>query len=996
MKKIFYLLSLVCFSLQAQDYFPNNDDISAVSNITRAITNATIVTSPGNTITNGTIIIKNGKIDAIGSRITIPKNAVVEDAKGNYVYPSFIESYGDIAMKKPSRPNGGGTQYDEGRKGYYWNDHIRAEQRAMDHYEYDDKEAKKYIDAGFGTLQTHLQDGIARGNGMLIALDNNSTDENRILKQESGNFFSLRKSVQSRQSYPTSMMGALALLRQTHFDADWYAKGHSDTKDLSLEALNAKKNFVQIIDAGDKKNVLRVDQLGDRIGKQFVIVGGEDAYEMIADIKATNAALIVPVNFPDAYDVSNPNLEWFVNLGDMREWKQAPGNLMTLSKAGITYAITTKDLKSPADLMKKLQQAITYGLTEDQALAALTTTPAGILQINDMVGTLEKGKLANFIMTSGKLFEKDTEIYENWVKGSKHIIKDRKTKDIDGDYTTSINNVDYKITISGKGKKSTVKIDSTTLGSKITYDGDWINIVTTQKEPAQKEYSRFLATTQDDNLKGTAYLPDGQEVSFLAVKSPKVTNEKEDKEEKENKEEDKEEDENEDGDVTLKEMGPITFPNMGYGSPSKPTEETILYRNATVWTNENDGILENTDVLVKNGKISKIGKNLSTGGIKVIDATGKHLTSGIIDEHSHIAIDNGVNEAGHNSTAEVTIEDVVDHEDINIYRDLAGGVTTSQLLHGSANPIGGRSAIIKLKWGYNANEMIYNNSPKFIKFALGENVKQSRYQNGVRFPQSRMGVEQVFEDYFSRAREYANSKGSPKFRYDEEMEVLLEILESERFVSCHSYVQSEINMLMKVAEKHGFRINTFTHILEGYKVADKMAAHGAGGSTFSDWWAYKYEVNDAIPYNGAIMHAQGVVTAFNSDDAEMSRRLNQEAAKAVKYGGVSEEEAWKFVTLNPAKLLHIDDRTGSIKTGKDADLVLWNTHPMSVTARPEITMIDGIVFFDKERDLRFRESIKKERQQLVNEMILAKNKGMKTQTPKKKDKTLYECETIHW
>jgi imidazolonepropionase-like amidohydrolase len=986
MKKIFYFFILACFSLQAQDYFPNNDDISAVSNITRAITNATIVTSPGKTIQNGTIIIKNGKIQAIGSGINLPKNAVVEDANGNYVYPSFIESYGDIAMKKPSRASGGGPQYDEGRKGYYWNDHIRAEQRAMDYYEYDDKEAKKYIDAGFGTMQTHLQDGIARGNGMLIALDNNSTDENRILKQESGNFFSLRKSVQSRQSYPTSMMGALALLRQTHFDADWYAKGHSDTKDLSLEALNAKKNFVQIFDAGDKKNVLRVDQLGDRIGKQFVIVGGEDAYEMIADVKATNAALIVPVNFPDAYDVSNPNLEWFVNLGDMREWKQAPGNLMMLSKAGITYAVTTKDLKSPADLIKKLQQAITYGLTEDQALAALTTTPASMLQITDMVGTLEKGKLANFIMTSGKLFEKDTEIYENWVKGSKHVIKDRNTKDIDGDYTTSINNVDYKIAVSGKGKNSSVKIDSTTLGSKITYDGDWINIVTTQKEPTQKEYTRFLATTQDENLKGTAYLPNGQEVSFLALKSTKNTNGKENKEDEEKQ----------DDIVVLKEMGPITFPNIGYGSPSKPVEENILYSNATVWTNEKNGILENTDVLVKNGKISKIGKNLSASGAKIIDATGKHLTSGIIDEHSHIAIDNGVNEAGHNSTAEVTIEDVVDHEDINIYRDLAGGVTTSQLLHGSANPIGGRSAIIKLKWGYNANEMIYNNSPKFIKFALGENVKQSRYQNGVRFPQSRMGVEQVFEDYFSRAREYANSKDSDKFRYDEEMEVLLEILESERFVSCHSYVQSEINMLMKVAENHGFRINTFTHILEGYKVADKMAAHGAGGSTFSDWWAYKYEVNDAIPYNGAIMHAQGVITAFNSDDAEMSRRLNQEAAKAVKYGGVSEEEAWKFVTLNPAKLLHIDDRTGSIKTGKDADLVLWNTHPLSVTARPEVTMIDGIVFFDKERDLRFRESIKKERQQLVNEMILAKNKGMKTQTPKKKDKTLYECETIHW
>jgi imidazolonepropionase-like amidohydrolase len=986
MKIICTLLFLACFSLQAQEYFPNNDDISAVSNVTRVITNATIITSPGQVITNGTIIIKNANIEAIGSGIAIPKNAVVEDAAGNYIYPSFIEPYGDLAMATPKRASStGSTQYDEGRKGYYWNDHIRAEQSAMDHFEYDEKEAKKYIDAGFGTVQTHLHDGIARGNGMLIALDNNGTDADRILKQESGNFFSLSKSRQSRQSYPTSMMGALALLRQTHFDADWYAKGHSKSKDLSIEALNAKKNLVQIMEAGDKKNILRVAKLGDRIGKQFVIVGGEDAYEMIADVKATNAALIVPLNFPDAYDVSNPSLEWFVNLGDMREWKQAPGNLMLLSKAGITFAITTKDLKSPADLMKKIQVAIQYGLTEDKALAALTTTPASILKVSDMVGTLEKGKLANFIMTSGRLFEKDTEIYENWVKGSKHVLKERNKKDIDGSYVATLNGMKYDISIKSKGKKSTVKIDSITLGSKISYDGDWINLVTTQKDTVNKMYTRFLATPQNDDLKGTAYLPDGQEIAFTAFKNTTVS--KDDKEDEEEKEGD---------DKTIKEMGRMTYPNIGYGSETKPMEETVLYRNATVWTNEDEGILENTDVLVKDGKISNIGKNLSAGSARIVEATGKHLTTGIVDEHSHIAIDNGVNEAGHNSTAEVTIEDVVDHEDINIYRGLAGGVTTSQLLHGSANPIGGRSAIIKLKWGYKADEMIYPKSPKFIKFALGENVKQSRSQNGVRFPQTRMGVEQVFEDYFSRARSYANAKGNKDFRYDEEMEVLLEILESERFVSCHSYVQSEINMLMKVAEKHGFRINTFTHILEGYKVADKMVAHGAGASTFSDWWAYKYEVNDAIPYNGAILHSQGVLTAFNSDDAEMSRRLNQEAAKAVKYGGVSEEEAWKFVTLNPAKLLHIDDRTGSIKKGKDADIVIWNENPLSVTARAEITMIDGIVFFDKQRDARLRESIKEERQQLINEMILAKNKGMKTQTPKKKDKTLYECDTIHW
>lgn len=980
MKRVLLLLCLACGIASAQEYFPNNDDITARGEVIIAITNATIITKPGTVINNGTIILKDGKILNIGSGIAIPTGAVIQDAQGNYVYPSFIEPYADFSMEKPKPATGSGQQYDEGRTGYYWNDHIRSEQDAMSFYKYDEKEAKKMLDAGYGAVQTHMNDGIARGTGMLVALNNNGDDGMRILKKESGNFFSLKRSVQTRQTYPTSLMGSLALLRQTHFDADWYGKGHSTTRDLSLEALVANKDLIQIIEAGDKKNVLRVDKMGDRVGQQFIIVGGEDAYEMIDDIKATNASLILPINFPEAYDVSNPYQEWYVNLADMREWKQAPANPYLLSQAGINYAITTQGLKSPDKLMEKLMSAMEYGLTADQALAALTTQPAQILGVSDMVGTLEKGKVANFIMTSAPLFEKDSKIYENWVQGSKHVIKDRSRKDIDGSYTALIAGESYKMDISGDAKKISIKIDSTKLGGKIDYDGHWITITATQKDTLSKSFTRMVSkVTKEDRLTGTAYLPNGNEMSFTATKN-------EDK-----KKDDKKEDEKE-----TKELGALTFPNVGYGSALKPQEETILYRNATVWTNEKDGILENADVLVKNGKISKIGTNLSAGNARVIDATGKHLTSGIIDEHSHIAIDNGVNEAGHNSTAEVTIEDVVDHEDVNIYRNLAGGVTTAQLLHGSANPIGGRSAIIKMKWGYGADDMIYSDSPKFIKFALGENVKQSRYQNGVRFPQTRMGVEQVFEDYFTRAREYADSKGKKNHRYDEEMEVILEILESERFVSCHSYVQGEINMLMDVAEKHGFRIATFTHILEGYKVSDKMREHGVGGSTFSDWWAYKYEVNDAIPYNAAIMHSQGVVTAINSDDAEMSRRLNQEAAKAIKYGNVSEEDAWKFVTLNPAKLLRIDDRTGSIKTGKDADLVLWSDNPLSVSATAEITMIDGIVFFDKERDIRFRESIKEERQQLINEMIAAKNKGLKTQEPKQSTKTLYECNSLEW
>jgi imidazolonepropionase-like amidohydrolase len=348
---------------------------------------------------------------------------------------------------------------------------------------------------------------------------------------------------------------------------------------------------------------------------------------------------------------------------------------------------------------------------------------------------------------------------------------------------------------------------------------------------------------------------------------------------------------------------------------------------------------------------------------------------------------------------------VVNSEDINIYRDLAGGVTTSQLLHGSANPIGGCSAIVKWKWGLSADEMLYKNQPKFIKFALGENVKQSNMsRSSTRFPQSRMGVEQVFTDYFQRAKEYdltwktynSNSKKDKTKapRVDLELQNIAEIINKERFITCHSYVQSEILMMMNVAEKFNFRINTFTHILEGYKVADRMKEHGVGASTFSDWWAYKFEVNDAIPYNGALMHNQGLVVAFNSDDAEMSRRLNQEAAKAVKYGNVPEVEAWKFVTLNPAKLLHIDDKVGSIKVGKDADIVLWNNNPLSIYAKAEKTLIEGVVYYDILKDEEQRTAIANERNSLIGQLMLEKNKGSNTQEPKKKETREDHCDTL--
>ena len=986
MKKLILLWSFFgAFALSAQDYFPKNDGVKSKNTNFTAITNAKIFITPSESIENGTLLIQEGKVINVGANVVLPKNTVIIDIKGKSIYPSFIDLYSDFGVEKPKRKSDGSRSpvYSASREGFYWNDHVRPEQNAIDHFKYDKKAAKTLLEAGFGVVNTHLQDGVVRGTGALVALDSKGSDSQRILSDQSAQYISFSKSVRSRQSYPSSIMGTMALLRQLYYDADWYAKGNVQTKDRSIEAFNQNKNQIQIIAAGSRANALRADTVGDEFGVQYVILGGGDEYERINEIKKTQATFILPLNFPKAYDVENTFLTNSLELEAMKEWNQRPGNPMALDVNGVAFAFTTKGLKSMKDFKANLKKAIDYGLDKVTALEALTTQPAQILG-NSKLGNLKVGSHANFLITSGDVFEDKTTLYENWVNGSRTVFEDLSKKDIRGNYSFTINNDSYDLKIKGTLSKLKTEItsDSLKLSSSLKYKNDWMHLMFSAKDTTQQNFIRVNAKIYLDaeNITGTATLIDGTSPSIEIIRSSTQT-EKDEKTKKEKVS------------ITPKLL-PVSYPNGAYGFTELPQAETILFKNATVWTNESDGILENTDVLVKDGRVSKIGTNLKNSKATVVDATGKHLTAGIVDEHSHIAAAS-INEGGQNSSAEVSIEDVIDADDVDIYRNLAGGVTSIQILHGSANPIGGRSALIKLKWGESAKNLIYKDTPKFIKFALGENVKHSNWESYSRFPQTRMGVEQLYIDYFTRAKTYDALKKSGKpYRKDTEMEVLSEILNKERFISCHSYIQSEINMLMKVADQFDFNINTFTHILEGYKVADKMKAHGAGASTFSDWWAYKYEVNDAIPYNASILNAMGIVTAINSDDAEMSRRLNQEAAKAVKYGGTSEEDAWKMVTLNPAKLLHIDDRVGSIKVGKDADLVLWSDHPLSIYSKAEKTLIEGVTYFDIERDSKLRETIQNERNELILMMLKEKNKGMKTQPIKKKDKQLLHCDSM--
>ena len=975
------VLGLVCctFTMNAQDYFPANAGVKSKNENLTVFTNATIHTTPTEIVKNGTLVVQNGKVISVGKSVNYSQNAVVVDLDGKHIYPSFVDIYTNFGVEKPKRAAGSGraSQYDNSREGGYWNDHILSEQDGYQDFKYDSKKAAEYLKAGFGVVATHQHDGIARGTGALIALNNDGNTANRVIDDRLAQYFSFDKSVGSRQSYPTSKMGATALLRQVQHDLDWYEKGNVDTKDLSLEALTRNKSLPQFFEGDGLYDDLRIDKLGDQFNIDYIIVAGGDEYKRIGEVKGMNRKMILPLKFPDAYDMGNPYAADYVALSDMKHWNQAPTNPKALQDAGVTFALTTFKHKSPKDFKDHLIKAIKYGLSKEKALEALTTIPASMIGKVGELGVLRTGAWANFMITSGEVFEKETEMYEHWIQGNRTVMKDMNTVNIDGSYVMNIDGTSYTLEIekSTEKPKATLKKGDEDVKSEFAYKGDWATITFAQSEG---KFARLVARASEDTFNGKVVLADGSEKSFTSTKQP--LSKKEDKDDKDKKE-----------DKPLKVM-PLTFPNMAFGFETRPKQQDILITNATVWTNEAEGVLENADVLIVNGKISAVGKNLSARGAMKVDGTGKHVTSGIIDEHSHIAAF-AINEAGHNSTAEVRMSDVVNPDDSDIYRNLAGGVVAIQLLHGSANPIGGQSAVMKLKWGAPVDEMLIADK-KFIKFALGENVKQANWNSFSRFPQTRMGVEQVFVDYFTRAREYENKKntGQP-YRIDEEMETIVDILNMERLISCHSYVQSEINMTMKVAEQFGFNINTFTHILEGYKVADKMAKHGVGGSTFSDWWAYKYEVNDAIPYNAAIMHNAGVTVAINSDDGEMSRRLNQEAAKIHKYGGVSEEDAWKMVTLNPAKLLKMDDRAGSLKVGKDGDVVIWTDHPLSIKARAEKTIIEGTVFFDMKKDEELRKKITSEKAQLTAMMLLEKNKGLKTQPAKKKEKQRMHCDT---
>lgn len=958
--------------------------------------NATLMIKPGQTQAQTDLLIQDGKIIKVGKGLK-QSGAVVIDYTGKYIVPAFLELYSDVGLE-PVKYEGGGwrPQIESNKEGaYYWNEAIHPELIAANDYKYQAAKAEQLQQAGFGFALTHYTDGIVRGSAALVALGESPVHQ-QIIKSKAAQYFSLEKGG-SQQTYPTSQMGSIALLRQALYDLRYYKENQQKLPfSVSLNEWSTTNQLPTIFKTTDKWEILRAHKISQEFKQPFIYLCSGNEYAIISELKKINAQVILPLQFPEAYDVKDPYLSAQIPLSDLKHWELAPANPAILSAQQIQIALSSIGLKSSDQFWTSLRKAIARGLNPETAFAALTTTPAKWLGLDTQIATLEEGKLASFSIFNGNPFTHEAQLLESWNQGKRKVWKQLNSPHILGNFSLVIAAQNYGLSLVGspdrpQGKVWVIK-GSDTLTSKA-------NVIFNQQDIA----IQFLTPGSQDKqliqlhgkvlkegaiMEGEGTNEKGEWIRWSAIQQKRA----------------------ESTPISAVKTdsiykGSIWYPNMAFGAKEIPKAGNVLIKDATVWTNEKEGILVGADVLVQNGKITKVSRQAisAPADTRIINGKGLHLTSGIIDEHSHIAISKGVNEAGKAISAEVSIGDVVNPDDIDIYRQLAGGVTAAQLLHGSANPVGGQSALIKLKWGLTPDEMLIDDAPKFIKFALGENVKQANWGdfNTVRFPQTRMGVEQVYYDGFYRAKAYQKEweayrsgkvKNAP--RVDLELEVLSEILKSERFITCHSYIQSEINMLMHVADSMGFRVNTFTHILEGYKVADKMKAHGVAGSTFADWWAYKFEVNDAIPYNAAIMHQQGVLVCLNSDDAEMGRRLNQEAAKTIKYGGLTEEEAWKLVTLNPAKILHLDSKMGSIKTGKDADLVLWTANPLSIEARVSLTMVDGVIYYEEAKQEAQQAVNQQERNRILKLMLAANELGESTKVPQKKAKKHFHCDTI--
>ncbi len=956
-----------------------------------AIVHATVVPGPGELVEDATIVLRDGVLLSVEAGAAPPAGARVWDASGLTVYAGFVEPHLEVESPSPDA------------HGAHWNALVVPQRSALDGEDgthgagvVGEGDRKALRKLGFTAACVVPDDGVLRGTSALVSLGEPATDTEAapagVLATECYQAFAFQTAGWSSGgvSYPSSEMGAIALLRQTFLDAEWHAharevyarapeRNEPPQRNDALEALSDATTPL-CFEASNELQILRAAALAGELGRTLLIRGSGTEFRRLDAIAGLGAPVLLPLDFPDEPEVGTLAEADRVSLRALMTWEQAPTNARRLVEAGVQVALTTDELDDKGDFAKNLRKAILHGLGEDDALAMLTTNPAEVLGVADRLGRVAPGFLANLVVTDGPLFDEETEIRDVWVGGRRHEINAAPDPDYDGDWSGTIArlgaNEDVDATFSVDDGDLVVKaLDQEEKTREFTREEERITFLLDGSAFGEEGTWSFSGRVEGSALFGTLLDPDGGLASVEVERVDSAGDEEED--------DSGEEEENDDDPPSVPET--FGMPFGAYGLAELPAQEALLLTNATVWTSGPDGILEDAAVLIRDGKIEYVGPATDApSGATVLDLEGKHLTPGLIDCHSHTGISRGVNEMGQRVTAEVRVADVIDPDSINWYRQLAGGLTAANQLHGSGNAVGAQNSVVKLRWGAALPEaMRLDGAIAGIKFALGENPKRVAQNTKIpdEYPQTRMGVATLIRDRLLAGREYraaheryarlsrAEKALTVPPRRDLELEALGEITAGERLVHCHSYRQDEILMLCEIAGEMGFRIGTFQHVLEGYKVAEAIKEAAIGGSTFSDWWAYKFEVVDAIPHNAAIMHEVGVVVSINSDSADHARRLNTEAAKSMKYGGLDPAEALALVTINPAIQLMVDDRIGSLEVGKDADLAVWSGDPLSYRSRCERTFVDGRELYSIERDRELGDAAQRERQRIVQKIL---------------------------
>ena len=936
-----------------------------------ALVGARVVTAPGQVLENATVVIRNGLITAVGSNVQPPAGARVWQLKGQTVYPGFIDAHADLGMD--AVPQGG----DVGPT--HWNPQVRAWYSTTSNFKDDSTRRAALRSLGFGAALAVPKQGIFRGQASVINLADVGVRD-RVLRPNLLQSVGFQRSFALGGSYPNSAMGTIALMKQTFMDAEWYIRaqsayensGRSMLPPETSEALAALGDAIQgkqavLFQTESEEEYLRAYKLAGEYKVKPWFRGNGLEYRLVDVLKGRTDPLIVPVNFPDAPDVGSPEAALNASLGQLRHWYLAPTNPAQLSQAGVPFALTTDGLSTLNQFLPNLRIAVARGLTADKALAALTTVPATWLGIERTHGTIAVGKVANLVVSEGDLFTEESSVRDVWVQGTRYGVT--RPPQIDPRGTWSIASDDafgFKAVLQLEGPlnriRGTIEVPSrraiTLTAARVVAETGRLEVTFPGEQLGFEGTVLLAGSVSGDDFFGWTSLPNGSDPSFRGTRTEPFEGAAR-------------------GTVAKKVPVidlPFVRPMMEYGRSTAPAQPAVLLvRNGTVWTQGAQGRLENADLLVRAGKVVQVGTNLSApSGAVVVDATGKHVTPGLIDPHTHTGV-SAVNESGFAIVPEVQMGDVLTINNIWMYRQLAGGLTTQMVKHGSANPIGGENVFVKSRWGSLPEDLKIANAPRTVKFALGENPKRSPN----RYPNTRMGVQEIIRDHFLAARDYekewkrweADRKGIPP-RRDLRMEALLDILDQKLLISSHGYRADEFLALIRLAEEFGFKVQALQHGVEAYKIAPELAAAGVAAVVWSDWGAFKLESYDATNYNAKILMEAGVVTSLHSDDAEISTRMNWEAGKLLR-SGVEEIQALSTVTNQAAKAVAIDGRIGSLEAGKDADFVIWNGNPLSQFTKAEQTWVDGRKYFSLEEDAVLRQDIARQRSLLIQAILAA-------------------------